>query len=121
MVEFAPSETVGELVELMEVVTAPENPAAFAVLKYPLIVAVPDVPKVITLLPASIVADEATVSDLELFKAMLKLPVLNNPLLALIFPVTFAVVIAAPNVAPVTASVLFVVICAYVKFVNETV
>ena len=112
MIEFAPSEITGELVELMEAVVVPENPDRLAVLKVPLIVAIPEVPKVMTLVPPFMVATAARVNVVELLKPIAKLFVLKSPLFTLKFPVTLDIVTAAPNVAPVLASVLLVVMFA---------
>ena len=102
MVEFAPNENVGVFVEAIAVLALPENPAVFAVLNVPFIVTVAEVPNATMLVPAVIVAPDATVKVFEFASVTLKLPVFNKPLATLRFPVTFDAVMAAPSVAPLT-------------------
>ena len=99
---------MGVFVELIAAVAAPEKPIVLAVLKIPLMVAVPEVLKPIAVVPASMV-DPATI--VKLFKALRATPrllVLNkepeftSP--TEIFPVTL---VAEPRVAP-PGSVLFI-------------
>ena len=61
MVEAEPNVMVGVFVLTIEVDTAPEKPAVFAVLNTPFIAADPVVPKVKRLVPASNLEDELTV------------------------------------------------------------
>ena len=102
----------GVFVELIAVVAAPEKPLAFAVLKVPLIVAVPDDPNPITEVPAFKVDPDATVSVFVAPKVTAKLFVFNKlPELTFptaIFPVTLVAVTIALIVAPL-ACVLFIV------------
>jgi hypothetical protein len=93
--------TEGLLVELIAALVAPVKPLGLAVSNVPFIVATPEVPRVITEVPASNMAPESTVKVFDAARVILESPVVHvAPIVTLMLPVTLVAVIEAPWVRP---------------------